>query len=238
MRNITDNVCLVLPNGVSCSAVASDGSNYCAVDGRCPNIFIFDSSGCFSDQVNSLRPYRKLRHDCASDGYVALGTSCASRVFYLNSRLEEIGSISLECATSSDRHEITDIGVSHCGGILEAAHRQSIRNYTFDGEYYDTIAQTTGKKIYKGYASLQDCDATYYTSENHNFLKIGCNTVPIPNCTELLSFIPCNNMLYGAFKSRYIYNYIIPIYSDGHFICENILNFAFLGNNTSSNCCN
>ena len=86
-----NGITITLPDGVAASCVAYDGENYYACDGVRTVVYEFDASGQPAGCYNTVRPYKALRSDAYSGGFLALGGGCGRNIYYLDANMRETG---------------------------------------------------------------------------------------------------------------------------------------------------
>ena len=112
-----NGITITLPDGVAASCVAYDGENYYACDGVRTVVYEFDASGQPAGCYNTVRPYKALRSDAYSGGFLALGGGCGRNIYYLDANMRETGAI-CPAGEGSARY----VGVAVNGALLDVTY--------------------------------------------------------------------------------------------------------------------
>lgn len=228
---------ITLPTSAAVSGAAWNGEHIYAVDGLTPWVFVFENSGLFIQRFHTIRSYRTVRYDFGGNRFAATDRSCSGRIYILNTRFEEIGSIPLELQTVSDR-TVMDAGYNEANTGFDVTHPYALRVYALDGSYDHTVTRTPVSRVFLHWADFGTHRALHYLENNRFYVTVDKIGGILPDCVELKAFIPRGENLYGAFNVGFIYTYFIPIFTDGVLNTSIFGNFAFITDNISSGCCN
>ncbi len=230
-----------LPCGLpAVSAVRTDGDvgscpaaagGFAAVDGQTKTVWLFSADGEFIDSIGTVRPYETLARVVASPsaGTYLASSRCGTRnrVYLLDCRFEEIGSIDL--LTPEDDCEDTgclaDLSSAYENGEarIVAAFRRTVRSFDYSGEQTELVLRAERGRQNLHYTSSGTARALHFRRNNTDFVNVAelgavyLGVVP-PNLT-LRGFLPSGTHdVYGLFGYRYLYNYLIPLYRNGVFL--------------------
>lgn len=230
-----------LPSGLPARSVAMlPTRDFAAVDGQENAVYTFSECGCFQCSYDTIRPYRALH--CAAVGpaegsYLALSScACGRRVFLLNCRFEEIGSIDLLAEASvtcncpfrtecGDLSELMDAFPTAEGdeARIHAAFRHSVRSFNYNGRQLATLQNASDDQLNLHYGISGSANALHFRYRNTEFVRI------IDGAASFLGALPESMVLrgfaesgvrdfYGVFGYRYLYNYLLPIYQNGQLV--------------------
>lgn len=219
-----------LPSGFPAVSVSAVGTEtFAAVDGQEKAVYLFSDSGMFLELYETVRPYVKIAR--SSDGtYVALsGCGCDSRrVYLLNCRFEEVGSVDLQPASDAscaDIGELMDISPVDAEGKTEihAAFRQSVRSFDLSGRQLETVIPEGRGRLHLHYAVSGTVRALHFRKNETEFVNLvdqgAVYLSVVPEALTLRDLVPYGTHdLYGLFGYRYLYNYILPIYLNCTFL--------------------
>lgn len=230
-----------LDNRLAAVSAINDGSAVLATDGI--SCCVRRICGCRqSDAVGTLRPYRRLRR--ASDGVGYTAISCeGSRIYRLNDAFCECGYTELEsgcgcgcrcgCSDECD-YCLTDamtvsIGEKafYIGAFGHSAYlfdntgkRLSKLCETARSEYLDSFISFGAER----YASVTSCGSSQtVTVSDGGRLQ----SALLGRCGVLRMLFAEGEVIYGLFGRNYLYNRIIPIYSQGILTLPTIENQTF-----------
>ncbi|MDD4124564.1 MAG: hypothetical protein PHW77_02375 [Eubacteriales bacterium] len=228
---------IILPTSVAVSGAAWNGEHIYAVDGLTPWVFVFENNGLFIQRFRTLRAYRTIRYDFGVGRFAATDRACSNRIYILNTRLEEIGSIELEIQTASD-NLVADAGYNQTNTGFDVAHPYALRVYALDGSYDSTVTRNPSGREFLHWADFGVRRALHYFENGRFYVTVDRVGGILPDCVALKAFIPRDDELYGAFGVGYIYTYFIPVYTEGQLNTSIFGNFAFIADNISAGCCN
>ncbi len=226
----------VLNNSLAAVSAINKDDRIIATDGFNCNIHFFDRGGNSCGSGSTLRPYRRLRYDDQSDSYTALGCCNQTVIYCIDNNLNENGYITLstadencncECNCQSgcgvaDCSELTDASIARIGGELFIIGAFTKSAYLFD---------TNGRRLTKLCTADRDETLTDFISfgeEKYAMSTVnnGLRTIAVSENGVTQNGILNRNLslrmlfekdqtIYGLFGQSYIYNRIIPIYSNG-----------------------
>jgi hypothetical protein len=224
--NALPNISFTLCNSLAAISAIYTSDRIPATDGKNAKIYFFDSSGGFTGQTCTSRPYRRLR---SADGltYTALSCSAAARLYCTDGNFNEKGYIPLEAA--ADRGENcalqgcpTDASTTVIGGEAFIVASFPKKAYLFDMQgkrLLELCAAEGGETI---------TDFISFGSEKYAFATLDGNrqTVTVSDGRSKSSLVLSGRFslrmlfaqgetVYGLFGERYLYNRILPIYSEG-----------------------
>lgn len=237
----TCTVAFRLPSGlpaVSAARIENRTTNcpagsggFAAVDGQENAVYLFTESGIFTESAETVRPYETIRRSVASS---AAGTYLASsrcttrnRVYLLNCRFEEIGSIDLKTENGSceDTGCLMDLSPASEGAEarIYATFRRTVRAFDYSGEQLHIPLRGENGRENLHYAISGPARALHFRRNGTEFVNIaelGAAYLGIvPSDLRLRGFLPSGvHDLYGLFGYRYLYNYLIPLYRNGVFL--------------------
>lgn len=221
-----------LPSGLPATSVSTVGTDtFAAVDGQEKAVYLFSDSGMFLETYETVRPYVKIAFSSAG-AYLALSDCncrCDSRrVYLLNCRFEEIGSVDLQPsadASCEDVAELMDITPIETDGRTEihAAFRHSVRSFDLSGRQTDTVLPEDRRRLHLHYAASGTVRALHFRKNETEFVNLadqGASYLSVvPDALILRDLVPyASHDLYGLFGYRYLYNYLLPIYLNCTFL--------------------
>lgn len=204
---------------------------FAAVDGKKNAVYLFNSDGVFTEAVETVRPYETIRRSVTAPtaGTYLASSRCPARnrVYLLNCRFEEVGSIDLQ--TEDDNCEDTgclmDLSPASEGGEarIYATFRRSVRIFDYNGEQTGRALRPENGRLNLHYAISGPVRALHFRKNQTEFVNIaelGAVFLGIvPSNLVLRGFLPSGvHDLYGLFGYRYLYNYLIPLYRNGAFL--------------------
>lgn len=209
-----------------------------ATDGINCSIYIVNENRCCNESICAVRPYRRLRSTSCNDGYTALSCCNDNNLYLLDDNFCENGYITLESAVNGD------CGCSSCCGscsgtlgTLTDAMQVCIGSNTFILGSFESGAylfDSNGKRMTQLCSADNGevlTDFITFGDEKYAMSTLCGNrrTVTVNDSGTVQSAIlergrtlrmllSENGTVYGLFGRHYIYNQIIPIYSDGRLI--------------------
>ena len=223
----------ILNNNMTTESAATRDQRIFATDGLSKQIQVFDSCGHFAEEITTVRTYRKLRYVDQSAVYTAI--SCCNRpiIYCTDLSFNENGSVLLDtteqtacndgCVQIVDCYsELVDASVAYVGETAFFIGVFSKGAYLFDsdGKRLTRLCKTDKNESLLDFISFGNEKYAMCT------LKNGIRTITISEnkstqsaiLSSDISFkmlIADNEVVYGLFSQGYIYNRIIPIYSNG-----------------------
>lgn len=206
--------------------VEADG--FAAVDGQKNAVYLFTSGGIFTGSVETVRPYDTICPSATAGTYLA-SSRCPmrNRVYLLNCRFEEMGSIDLQTEGNDcgDTGCLMDLSPESEGGEarMYATFRKTVRLFDYSGEQLRVTLRGENGRENLHYASSGPARALHFRKNGTEFINIaelGAAYLGIvPSALRLRGFLPSGvHDLYGLFGYRYFYNYLIPLYRNGVFL--------------------
>lgn len=206
----------------------ADAGGFAAVDGQKNAVYLFTSGGVFTESVETVRPYDTICRSTTDRIYLA-GSRCPTRnrVYLLNCRFEEIGSIDLQTEDNDceDTGCLMDLSPASEGGEarIYATFRKTVRLFDYSGEQSCVALRGENGRENLHYAVSGPARALHFRKNETEFINIaelGAAYLGIvPSDLRLRGFLPSGvHDLYGLFGYRYLYNYLIPLYRNGVFL--------------------
>lgn len=227
-----NGITITLPDGVAASCVAYDGENYYACDGVRTVVYEFDASGQPAGCYNTVRPYKALRSDAYSGGFLALGGGCGRDIYYLDANMRETGAI-CPAGEGSARY----VGIAVNGALLDVTYDHRIIRCTRSGGYIGTLNTSRGGTVFLGYDEYTEGNALAVEEDGRLYVAVDGETCTMPACTSFRGFLPFADKISLALGYRYLYTYIMPVAAEGNADFSAILGGIF-GYNTGTGCCN
>lgn len=219
-----------MPSGLpAVSAAFLSDDAFAAVDGRTCEVSVFSDSGAFSESHCTARAYRAIRLSTISptEGiFFALGNCCAgtpTRIYLLNCRFEEIGSLDLIADGTASCEDISELmDISPVGSELHATFRHSVRTHGLNGVQTAVILPTDRTRLLLRYAVSGTARALVFCRNGTVFINVAeIGAVYLgtsPDGLSVRDLVPHGlGNIYGLFGYRYLYNYLMPIYRNGAF---------------------
>lgn len=193
-----------------------------ATDGTERKIYVFKRNGTPGDSVDTVRPYRRLRCNESNGNLTALACCNERRIYFIGPEYRELGYAELEL---EDGCELSDASVTVLGGktMIIGATRSSAYLFDINGKILEPICEADRYEAITDfihprndlYAMASECDGlrtvTVYDGDDR-FSAI------LSRGISLRMLIYKDPMIFGLFGFGYIYNRIIPIYSDGRLV--------------------
>ncbi len=230
---MTLSLSFILPTSVSPSAAAFDGKRLYAIDGLTPYVFAFDRNGVFLDRYRTLRPYENAKYDERNGRFCCLGGGRRGRIYAVNSRFEEVGSVVAEAQNASDARNILDAGYRFDGSGFDVTHPHSLRIYSTDGSYDRTVTRTPVGRTFLHWNDFGSHRALHYEENGRKYVTVDRIGGTLPDGAELKSFIPWGEELYGVFSFGYLYTYVVPVFTEGKLNTSIFGSFAFVADGIS-----
>lgn len=206
---------------------AASSGGFAAVDGQKHAVYLFNEGGAFIEAVETVRPYDTIRRSTTDGTYLA-SSRCPTRnrVYLLNCRFEEIGSIDLQTdGDCEDTGCLMDLSPSSEGGEarIYATFRKTVRFFDYSGEQLRVALRGENGRENLHYAVSGPARALHFRKNGTEFVNIAelgaVYLGIIPSELRLRGFLPSGvHDLYGLFGYRYLYNYLIPLYQNGVFL--------------------
>ncbi len=231
-----------LPCGLpAVSATFLEDGSFAAVSGQDPAVYLFSPNGSFCKACETVRPYAGLHRSTTdpTDGTYLATSHCTqnNRVYLLNCRFEEFGSIDLrptegDCADVGelmDAFPYTELSEEGClRARIHAAFRQSVRVFDYGGKQQSVILPPDGEELLLHYAISGAAQALHYQRDQTEFINLAeagdVYLGIVPNELRMRGFLPIGlHDFYGLFGYRYFYNYLVPIYQCGRFLLPSVL---------------
>lgn len=223
----------ILNNNLTADSAAIRDCETLATDGLTPQIQKFDRCGKFTDAISTARPYRKLRYVEQNQSFTAF--SCCNRplIYCTDGCFNENGRILLDTTEESDCNgtiyygsecfsELTDASVTFIGDAIFFIGAFANGAYLFDisGKRLARLCKTEKNEILTDFISFGNEKYAMST------LKNGTRTITVSDNKKIQSgvlspdislkmLISDGEEVYGLFGQGYIYNRILPIYTNG-----------------------
>ncbi len=228
-----NGISIILPDRIAPSSLAYDGEHYYACDGFRTQVFSFNSLGKADGEYCTVRPYRTIRYDPYSEGYVALGSGCTNTVYFLDDSFVELGAV----CPYSNGETAKYIGVSREGAMLDITYDSSIIRCNRNGEYHSTVSLSGSSASFLGYDEHTEGYAKITDSNGNITLSTATGTVTLPDCTVFRGFLPFSSDISVALGQNYLYTYICDVSLNGNERFSFVSRENF-GINYGSCCCN
>lgn len=206
----------------------AERSGFAAIDGRKNAVYLFNGDGALTGSVETVRPYDTVCPAATAGAYLASSRCPArNRVYLLNCRFEEIGSIDLltEDNGCEDTGCLMDLSPASEGGEarIYATFRKTVRLFDYSGEQLRVAVRGENGRENLHYAVSGPARALHFRKSGTEFVNIAelgaAYLGIIPSALRLRGFLPSGvHDLYGLFGYRYLYNYLIPLYRNGVFL--------------------
>lgn len=203
-----------------------------ATDGLNCNIYLVNENRCCNEFICTVRPYRRLRTAC-DGGYTALSCCGNNNLYFLDNSFCENEYVMLNSTESCNCNERC---CSSLGSLTDAmqvcigSNTFIIGSFTHGAYLFDS----NGKRLTQ-LCSTDKCeeltDFITFGDEKYAMSTIcgSKQTVTVNDSGTLLSatldrsyilrmLLAENGTVYGLFGRNYIYNRLIPIYSNGQLI--------------------
>lgn len=205
--------------------IASDGINC--------NIYIVNENRCCNESICAVRPYRRLRTTACNDGYTALSCCNNNNLYFLNESFCENGYITLDassncncsenrCRTSGTLTDAIQVCIGNNAFILGAFDNGA---YLFDsnGKRMTQLCSTDNGESLTDFITFGDEKYAMSTLCGNKRTVTVSDSGTVQSAIlgkgfSLRMLLAENGIVYGLFGRNYIYNQIIPIYSDGRLI--------------------
>ncbi len=218
-----DQTIFTLGNSLAAISASRRNGSIAATDGQSCFIHLFDSNGIFSCRIGTARAYRKLR--LIEGGYAALACCDSADIYLLDYDFNETARITLDAPCDCRRSGIN--GLADADAVTQCGRRHFIGSfasgaYTFDqnGERTEKLCRADSREAITDFISIENGGYAFATvCGNIQTVSIAteCETVSavLSRKYVLRTLFYENGTVYGLFGRNYIYNHIIPIYSDG-----------------------
>lgn len=221
-----------LPSGLPALSATrtedAEDDGFAAVDGQKNAVYLFTSGGAFTESVETVRPYHTVCRSATAGTYLASSRcSTRNRVYLLNCRFEEMGSIDLQTGDGNceDTGCLMDLSPASEGGEarIYATFRKTVRLFDYNGEQLRVVLRGESGRENLHYSVSGPARALHFRKNGTEFVNIaelGAAYLGIvPSDLRLRGFLPSGvHDLYGLFGYRYLYNYLIPLYQNGVFL--------------------
>ena len=225
----------ILHNRLCADSAISKDENILSVDGVNCHFYQFDECGSYITCLPTTRAYRKLRYYPQSDSYTAL--SCCNRTVYcIDGCLNENTAITLDragectCACSNPM-ALTDASITRIGNeaFFVGVYTYGAYLYDMNGTLLTQLCRPDKDEIltdfiYYGnekYAMISvKNDLTIVTISENRIIRSG---IVKPNLSIRMLF-ENDGDIYGLFGMNYLYNRMIPIYSDNELTLPETIN--------------
>ena len=195
-------------------------------------VYGFDASGQPAGCRNTVRPYKALRYDTYSGGFLALGGGCGKSIYYLDADMRETGAI-CPAGAESPRY----VGVAVNGALLDVTYDHRIIRCTRSGGYAGTLYTSREGVTFLGCDEYTEGSALALEENGRLYAAADGETCTMPACTSFRGFLPFADKISLALGYRYLYTYILPVAAEGNADFSAVLGGIF-GYNTGTGCCN
>lgn len=227
IANIPDpcgNLSIVLPTPGCLSGATVFCEGIAAVDGHSPYIYLFDGNGCFTEAVPARRPYGSISTN-DTECFVCCGCGCDSNIYFLNDRFEETGAMTPDGpgTRTVSASFYTEAPFDNCVAVT---FDRSVKLFKRSGEYVSTLKHESSGVNYLCCQSFPGGECTALTEDGAPRIILDrggsgeYQTLSCGNCSSPRAIIlkPCGDLV-CVIGYRYLYNYIIPLITDGVSVC-------------------
>lgn len=212
----------ILDNSLAAVSAVPLSETTLATDGTEPKIHIFKRNGTPCEPVDTVRPYRRLRCNESNGNLTALACYNERRIYFIGSEYRELGYAELELKCES---ELSDASVTVVGNepLIVGATRSHAFLFDINGKLLEPLCNAERNEAITDF--IRPRNELYALASENN----GSKTVTVYDGNERFSAILSRGIslrmliykepvIYGLFGFGYIYNRIIPIYSDGKLV--------------------
>lgn len=222
-----------LPSGLPALAAAeAENHGFAAVDGQEKAVYVFSAAGVFQQAYETVRPYEQLHRSSVSPTagtYLATGRCpCGRRIYLLNCRFEEMGSIDVHPYPDCDCEDVGEImdafpTAENDSARIHVAFRRSVREFDYNGTQLRMVSPAEEGRLNLHYAISGPAHALHFRKKDTEFINLAelgaVYLGTLPDSMILRGFLPRGfHDLYGVFGYRYLYNYLLPIYQNGQLV--------------------
>jgi len=224
----------VLNNSLAAISAINKENRILATDSFNCSVHVFDSCGNFCGCESTLRPYRRLRYDCASDSFTALSCCNQPYVYCIDNHLNENGYITLasgengcNCETNcaneaNDCNELTDASLTRIGGelFIIGVFRKGAYLFDINGKRLTKLCTADKNEVLTDFIAFGEEKYAMSTINNGvRTISVSENGITrsgiLHKHFSLRMLFEDNGIIYGLFGQKYIYNQIMPIYENG-----------------------
>lgn len=218
-----DQTIFTLGNSLAAISAARRNGSIAATDGQSCFIHLFDGGGNFSRRIDTVRAYRRLR--LIENGFAALACCDSADIYILDCDFNEKSRITLDAPCDCRRSGINGLidadAVTQCGrlrfigGFSEGAYM-----FEQNGERAEKLCRADSREAITDFISAGNgCYALATVCGNTQTVSISTEKETVSAVLSrkyvLRTLFYESGTVYGLFGRNYIYNHIIPIYSDG-----------------------
>ena len=214
----------MLNNSLAATSALIRNDHIYAADGKECNVHVFDLCGNYSSKICVTRAYDRLRFNEGDCGYTALGCGCGNRVYYTDANLNELGytQLSTECLRFGTIGALTDISAANLseGRSIVAAFEKAVYLFDTDGNPIREICRADGCETITDFIIFGEEKYAIGTRSNGaSVVTVSDNgqkqSIIVDGKLSLRMLFASGTNVFGLFGHSYIYNRILPIYSNG-----------------------
>lgn len=199
-----------------------------ATDGNNCKIHVFEADGRYSECIQTVRAYSRLRRDGQSDSFTALGCCNSTNVYFIDENYNENASVLLDApcdCNNSGINGLTDAMLTCVDGerFILGAFAQGAYLFDMNGERLSVLCASEQNEILTDFITFGEDRYAYSTlCGNTRTVTVSDNRTVLSSNLErdytLRMLFAYDDTVYGLFGRNYLYNHIIPIYSNGRLI--------------------
>ncbi len=214
----------MLNNSLAATSALIRNDHIYAADGKECNIRVFDLCGNFSSRICVTRAYSRLRYNEGECNFTALGCGCGNRIYYIDTSFNELGytQLSTDCLQLRAVGALTDISTANMadGNFIVAAFERAVYLFGYDGKQIREICRADGCETITDFLVFGAEKYVIGTRSNDvSVITVSDNgekqSVIVDSRLSLRLLFASGSNVFGLFGHGYIYNRILPIYSNG-----------------------
>ena len=214
----------MLNNSLAATSALIRNDHIYAADGKECNIHVFDLCGNFLNRECVTRAYSRLRYNESDCIFTALGCGCGNRIYYIDTSFNELGytQLSTDCLQLRAVGALTDVSTANTsdGNFIVAAFERAVYLFGSDGKPIREICRADGCETITDFIVFGEEKYAIGTRSNRvSVVTVSDNgekqIIIVDSRLSLRMLFASGLNVFGLFGHGYIYNRILPIYSNG-----------------------
>jgi hypothetical protein len=214
----------MLNNSLAATSALIKDENIYAADGKECNVHVFDLCGNYSHQICTARAYTRLRYVEENNVFTALECDCSNRIYCIDENFNELGytRINTGCNHYCNFGALTDVSsiVLSDGQFFVTAFERAAFLFDSNGNMASQLCRADNGETITDFISFGDERFAFATRKsNFTVVTVSDNgetqSAVVDSKLSLRMLFSMDGSVYGLFGYSYIYNRIVPIYTNG-----------------------
>ena len=219
----------MLNNSLAATSTLFKNESIFAADGKECNVKELDGCGDYLQSHCTARAYSRLRYNEEATVFTAMGCGCSNRVYCIDECFNELGYTQIN---NPERRAcdnmMTDVSLTFSEGerFFVASFEKSAFLFDACGNPLQKVCQADNNESIIGFIPLGVEKYAFAVRKNGLTVitvadRCRSQSVTVDNSASLRMLFKSGNTVFGLFGYSYIYNRIVPIYTNGILTVEN-----------------